>query len=67
MSHTFTRASTLFRDKGGNVQKKESMLELTNISLDTQEIVGQAEIDLGAYFGKTNEDIKVDMTQLKIA
>ena len=57
----------MFRDKGGNVQKKESMLELTNISLDTQEIVGQAEIDLGAYFGKTNEDIKVDMTQLKIA
>ena len=64
--HTFSRASTLFRDKAGVMQKKESQLELASVSLETSTIIGSGEVDLGAYFGKVNEKIKVKLDNSKV-
>ena len=52
--HTFKRASTLFRDKQGGLQKKDSQLNISNDGA----IIGTAEVELGSHLGKTAEVTK---------
>ena len=49
------------------MQKKDSQLKLFSVSNGVQQIVGQVELDLDPYFGKTNEQVKFNLTTLAVA
>ena len=49
--HTFSRCSTLFKDKSSAITPKLSSIELVT----DQETVGSIEVELGQYLGKSNE------------
>ena len=58
---SFSRASTLYREKGGSISKKTCMLEL--VASDGS-IAGSVEVDLGPMVGKENFSYTFDFENL---